>query len=247
MIPKILIPKILIPKILIPKILIPKILHFVWVGPRSMPEYAPGNMARWIDLNPDYDFMLWENDTLPALDKAALYAYKNARNMGECSDVIRHNALYEYGGWSIDLDIYPVRPMEPLYDEAARFLVETGYTAEAVILADGSRVLGSVPAGHLLAAMCDALPEIVNQGMQLEPEALIAETGHALIKSCLSKSCLSKSCLSLHNANSTVNARNTTAIVSGAYFPTKEQATKHAIGVHAWAGHWLTQALDKQR
>jgi len=97
---------------------IPKIVHYVWVGPRALPQEEQRRVAKWRELLPDWEFRLWDND---ALDFSSPYLRMTfaVRAWSRISDYIRMDALTKFGGVYLDSDVELVRPLDPLLDRAA--------------------------------------------------------------------------------------------------------------------------------
>lgn len=209
--------------------MIPKILHFVWSGPHRLPDYAKPNIDAWRKSHSGYDVRVWTDDNRPALDGDLLWAYNNARNAGESSDVVRHSILREFGGWSVDLDISPVpdkvNALDALYVELGRWYDEMGVQADGLVLDDGSRVVGSAVGGALISEMCARLDPAIRHAREFHPDLRAAFTGFALIKRVLDMPMPSL----------------TTCVVTGNYFPIEVERRPNSIGIHTWDGHWLKQ------
>lgn len=116
----------------------PKIIHFVWIGD-TIPKIFQENVLQWQKINPDYLILFWhENSPLNTEstelvqwchnNKLNLLSISNTlngclinesiylnslvkQNFGACSDILRLNLLYLFGGVYADFD---VRCLEPL-------------------------------------------------------------------------------------------------------------------------------------
>jgi len=127
--------------------MIPRILHFVWTG-RPMPDWAEAMVERWRTMNPGHEVRVHGREVLlPQLERAAA----TARRPAQLADLLRLSALARYGGWYVDTDFWPLRPL----DDAIR---NWGLTGEALFLA---RQVGQKGAAHavsngVLAARPDA-------------------------------------------------------------------------------------------
>lgn len=202
--------------------MIPKILHFVWVGSEKghfpLPHFAVRNLALWRKAQPDYEIALWDDDHLPALDAEQQWAFQHGRNSGETSDVIRHNVLHEFGGYSLDLDIVPTGGMRRVEE---RLTPETA----AVILDDGSRFVGSVPGSALLTEMRRRLPLCLAYAHEHHRDLRCAFTGWRLIGECVRDG---------------IGAADTLTL-PGALFPMPHEDTSHAVGIHDFRGDWVKQ------
>ncbi len=214
--------------------MIPKIIHFVWVGSAKgsypLPAYASRNKEAWEKAQSDYKVMFWDEGNLPCLAPEQEAAYRGARNAGESSDVIRHNLLRHYGGYSMDMDIAPARgmiinPLNCLAAEFAAFEQAAGREASALMLSDGSRVLGSAPQAPLITELCCRLPLVIAEAREKHPDLRVAFTGWHLIQKVFKDG---------FGAGETLT-------LPGRYFPTAGRETPAAIGIHDFAAEWVKQ------
>lgn len=109
--------------------MIPKIIHQIWFGDQSKrPDHI---MKKWEELNPDWDYFLWTEEHLKEY-MVELDNQKHFDNMKHLyrklskskprlkphhylcgqSDIARYEILYEYGGFFIDADALPFRPLD---------------------------------------------------------------------------------------------------------------------------------------
>lgn len=97
--------------------LIPRIIHQTWKT-EVLPERWTNVSQSCKDYNPDYEYMLWTDDSSREFIKTHYpwfistfdaYTYPIQR-----ADAIRYFVLYHYGGVYVDLDIGCLRPLDPL-------------------------------------------------------------------------------------------------------------------------------------
>lgn len=93
--------------------MIPKIIHQIWIGPKTPPSF----MHKWKEMNPDYEYMLWDNESIKRLDLIngrvmRLYRLDNRDCWNGRSNVLRLEILKKYGGIYIDADCDPQRPLD---------------------------------------------------------------------------------------------------------------------------------------
>lgn len=96
--------------------MIPKIIHYIWFGGKPYSRKIQYCMDSWKKYLPDYEFMLWNEDTF---DVNSIPFTKQAfehRKWAFVSDYIRLYALYKYGGWYLDTDNEICKPLAPLED-----------------------------------------------------------------------------------------------------------------------------------
>nr|GAT59888.1 glycosyltransferase family 32 protein [Mycena chlorophos] len=96
---------------------IPRILHQTWKT-GSLPEAYKGISQACRDMMPDYEYMLWTDESSREfiarhypwfLNTFDDYSYAILR-----ADAIRYFVLYHYGGVYLDMDIGCLRPLDPL-------------------------------------------------------------------------------------------------------------------------------------
>ena len=99
--------------------MIPRIIHYCWFGRGQMPESALKCLESWHQHMPDWEYMLWDEDSFDlSLYPYAREAYE-ARKFAFVSDVARLYALKEYGGVYLDTDVLVYRSFDPLLDYPA--------------------------------------------------------------------------------------------------------------------------------
>lgn len=83
---------------------IPKIIHQIWVGPHPFPQEALEWQATWKNLHPDWEYKLWTNADVEALEFENKKYYDQAENWGEKADILRLELLHQFGGLYVDVD-----------------------------------------------------------------------------------------------------------------------------------------------
>ncbi len=88
--------------------MLPRLIHFVWTGPRPLPEWGKRHMAEFARLNPGYEVRLHGDEAM-----ATQYAYlaPQCTDPAQVADLIRYSVLEREGGWYFDLDFLPFRPL----------------------------------------------------------------------------------------------------------------------------------------
>ena len=108
---------------------IPKIIHYCWFGRGPMPELALNCIRSWKDYLPEYDYMLWNEDSFDVNSnnfvKEAYYQKKYAF----VTDFVRLYALYHFGGIYMDTDVEVLRPL----DGFLRFPAFSGFEIDEAI------------------------------------------------------------------------------------------------------------------
>lgn len=97
--------------------MIPKIIHYIWFGRNPYPEKVAYCIESWKKYLPEYQFMLWNEDTFDVNSvQFTKEAYEN-KKWAFVSDYVRVYALYNYGGLYLDTDIEVLRPFNDLLDK----------------------------------------------------------------------------------------------------------------------------------
>lgn len=97
--------------------MIPKLIHWVWVGPKPVPDKVRRLVDGWRALNPDYEIVLWNEANIDFSYRFVQAAY-GVRAWNRISDFVRMWALARHGGIYLDTDIELRRPLDPLLNES---------------------------------------------------------------------------------------------------------------------------------
>ncbi len=92
--------------------MIPAVLHFVWVGPRAVPDEW---LDAWKELHPGWQVRLWREADLDTLEMVNRAHYDHAiaeRSWHGASDLARVEILRNYGGVYVDIDSRPLRTFD---------------------------------------------------------------------------------------------------------------------------------------
>ena len=125
---------------------IPKIIHQIWIGPKKLPQKYIRWMNSWKLLNPDWDYIFWDNNRIKELEITDLKVYKESNNYGFKSDLLRYEILRKYGGLYADTDFECLQKL-PEYFLNFNFVSSVVFSWEpilnnAIILAKpGSKIL----------------------------------------------------------------------------------------------------------
>lgn len=105
--------------------MIPKIIHYCWFGRGQMPELAVRCIESWKKYLPEYELMLWNEDTFDLdMYPYAREAYDN-RKFAFVTDVVRLWVLEKFGGVYLDTDVEILKPL----DDLLKLPAFTGYEA----------------------------------------------------------------------------------------------------------------------
>ncbi len=109
--------------------MIPKTIHYCWFGRGQMPKLAEKCMASWHKYCPDYEFVLWNEDTFDISSVPYVKeAYEN-RKFAFVTDYVRLYAMVEYGGIYMDTDVEVLKPL----DEYLKHRAFSGFESSADI------------------------------------------------------------------------------------------------------------------
>ena len=105
---------------------IPKIIHQIWIGPKKFPIKYKKWRNSWQLLNPDWDYIFWDNNRIKELEITDLKVYKESKNYGFKSDLLRYEILRKYGGLYADTDFECLQKL-PEFLLNYNFVSSTGY------------------------------------------------------------------------------------------------------------------------
>lgn len=106
--------------------MIPRTLHTFWDGPPLPPEYREFRQ-RWADLHPGWKIEVWDDQRYRDEIMTALVAdyYSDPEYWSPLSnpwqwrtDIARYEILDQLGGVWIDADLEPLKPIDPILDQA---------------------------------------------------------------------------------------------------------------------------------
>jgi len=90
---------------------IPKIIHQIWIGPKKFPIKYKKWRNSWQMLNPDWEYIFWDNNRIKELEITDMRAFKKSNNYGFKSDLLRYAILKKYGGLYVDTDFECLRKL----------------------------------------------------------------------------------------------------------------------------------------
>ena len=101
---------------------IPKIIHQVWLqGKEQLPEKFRPFRQSWLTNHTQWTHMLWDDESIQELLLNRfpwfIKTYRNYKHMIQRVDSARYFILYEYGGFSIDVDMKSIRPLDILLEQ----------------------------------------------------------------------------------------------------------------------------------
>jgi hypothetical protein len=144
--------------------LIPRVVHRIWLGEDEVPEIFETYADTWRRHHPDWEMRLWRDADLPPLSCQA--EIDKTRRFKSRYDMIRLELLRQFGGVVIDLDVEPLRPLDPLLG-GVRAFVGRASSGDRV----GNQVIGAVPGHPLLEHAVARLRETAGTASNASLEA----------------------------------------------------------------------------
>ena len=89
----------------------PKKIHQIWLGEKSMQGICKKWMNSWKDLNPQWEYKLWDEKNIKELNIDDLNVYSKKFNPGYRSDILRYIILKKFGGMYVDIDFECIKPL----------------------------------------------------------------------------------------------------------------------------------------
>ncbi|WP_106874217.1 glycosyltransferase [Candidatus Phycorickettsia trachydisci] len=94
--------------------LIPKVMHQIWVGTSDIPTLYQNYINECKKLHPDWEFKIWRDEEINALDLDYRDLYEKARSYAGKADIARYEILYKFGGVYRDMDVKCLRSINDL-------------------------------------------------------------------------------------------------------------------------------------
>ena len=123
------------------KVLIPKKIHQIWLGEKSIPRICKKWMNSWKNLNPQWEYKLWDEKNIKELNVEDLNVYSKKFNPGYRSDILRYVILKKFGGMYVDTDFECVKSL-PTNILQYKFIAGTMFANNPCI---GNSILMSAP------------------------------------------------------------------------------------------------------
>lgn len=98
---------------------IPKIIHYCWFGSKQIPELETKCMNTWKKVLPDYEFMLWNEETFDVNSTEWTRTAYELKKYAFVSDYVRLWALQKFGGIYMDTDVKVIKSFDPLLSDEA--------------------------------------------------------------------------------------------------------------------------------
>ena len=91
--------------------LIPKKIHQIWLGKKGIPRKSIDWMHSWKKFNPDWEYILWDEEKIKDLQVSEFNVYSKELNPGYRSDILRYIILNKFGGLYADTDFECLKPI----------------------------------------------------------------------------------------------------------------------------------------
>jgi mannosyltransferase OCH1-like enzyme len=96
---------------------IPKIIHQIWIGPNEIPPNCLVYRDGIKKLHPEYEHVLWTNDSLPDLPEKIqkqMKRYQDQKKWAFQCDILRYFLLNKFGGIYLDIDFEVYRNLSEI-------------------------------------------------------------------------------------------------------------------------------------
>ncbi|ARF09146.1 glycosyltransferase [Catovirus CTV1] len=98
---------------------IPKIIHQIWLqGENNIPKDYPNYSESWKKLNPNFEYILWDQSNIENLIKKYfpdfLSKFNNYPKLVQKVDAAKYIILYVYGGVYVDMDLECLKNIDDL-------------------------------------------------------------------------------------------------------------------------------------
>lgn len=99
--------------------MIPRIIHYCWFSGDPYPPEVKKCIDSWHANMPDWEYVLWDYDTVASIDSAWLQECLSERKWAFAADFVRLYAVEKYGGVYLDTDVEIYRSIEPFLSHKA--------------------------------------------------------------------------------------------------------------------------------
>ena len=96
--------------------MIPKIIHYCWLSNDPIPQKLQDCISTWKEHLPDYEFILWNFDRFDINSSLWVKQAFENKKYAFAADFIRLYAVYNYGGFYLDMDMEVLRSFNNLLD-----------------------------------------------------------------------------------------------------------------------------------
>lgn len=93
--------------------MIPKIIHYCWLSNDPIPKNLQKCMNTWKKFLPDYTWMKWDFNRFDKSSSIWVSEAFDNKKYAFAADYIRLYALYNYGGFYLDMDVIAKKSLNP--------------------------------------------------------------------------------------------------------------------------------------
>lgn len=93
--------------------MIPKIIHYCWLSNDPIPAQLKKCMDTWKEVLPDYEWVKWDFNRFDINHSEWVREAFEAKKYAFAADYIRLYALYNYGGFYLDMDVIAKKSLDP--------------------------------------------------------------------------------------------------------------------------------------
>ncbi len=217
--------------------IIPKVIHFIWVGPRNLPDVYFRCLYSVQKYLPDWECKLWTDEDIAQLDLENQALYDAETNYGAKSDMVRYEILYSQGGVYLDIDMELVQPLDILNHTYEFYCGVMPCDRTATI---NNCIIGTTPAHPIIRACIDEVHKRRDVERVEDPMlAVLIRTGPLLFQEVFHKT--------VHQMEDTSSV---IALPKSYFFPVdwnipetrkelQELIKPETFGIHHWSGSWV--------
>lgn len=160
---------------------IPFIIHQIWMG-SALPSKYKSWSKHLQRLNPDFQYILWDEESILSLDFKEKPLFEMAKNWAVKSDIARLAILKSYGGIYLDTDFEPIKPF-PLAMFKERFVACLDFNNKYQPSINNA-IFASEKNGRVLSSICDKIRLPENN----KPDSIFEMTGPHLFSRVMQES-----------------------------------------------------------
>jgi mannosyltransferase OCH1-like enzyme len=208
---------------------IPKLIHYIWVGGKPLPQRFQKNIESWIEHNPEFKIILWNEDNIDFSHDFIRVAFKQ-KKWAFVSDFARLAILKQYGGVYLDTDVFTVKSLEPLLTSSC-FI---GYQEDQYV---NNAVLGACPNHWLVSRVYQYYLDLAPVADDASVESLAL--GPDVINKILKQEGL------LQATNEVIESKDVTILPPRYFYPynwneefSDSCVTPDTIAIHFWELSW---------
>lgn len=135
--------------------MIPKIIHYTWFSGDPFPSLIENCIASWKMYMPEYEFRLWDYQSIKDIDNPFLREALECRKWAFAADFTRLFALFHHGGIYLDTDVEVFKSFDLLLKNKAFIGRENSYhISHKVMISHLSSHCMGAEAGHSFIKAC---------------------------------------------------------------------------------------------